>query len=1189
MFWRFGGYASISTIDTLLEKPDTTLEELLDDADLLQELKQHNAKLIEYLREDHVLHRLLRYVVASSSPEPAGGGTGHGGPGSPEPGSTSRSEGDSPFARTAPASELTDEERQKEERTRHKYATTACEILSSETRSITDTIMEHHDYLREFWRCLESDLPLDPMVAGFFAKVNECLLDRKTEEMLAFIKTMEDVVWHMLRHVDCPVVMDLLLKIISLEGAEGGQGIVDWLHTRNLVPILLSYLSPEHPSSTQTAAGDFLKAVITISANASQNEQSCIGPNSLTRQLVSETCIGKLIKDMLRGGCALTVGVGVIIEVIRKNNSDYDPDIAVGLNTLPSSKDPIYLGTLLRMFAEAIPDFMAFILHKGKGGQRRTLPIASGDVIEPLGFDRFKTCELMAELLHCSNMGLLNEPGSDVYMRKRDDDRERLRAEGRLPHERDAQTQPTEFVQAYQQDADSNDRTENSFDEHRRLEVSNPTEDDGFEDIVISDELDEDAREDRGKPSDGQQHLEATTSVAGRLSEFSAARASGDDTTGQPAAASRGDAQGEGDTTDAGALKDTTSPDPSPRPPSPASHLTRELERSHLRDTGGVVPDPTPAVNAGEELARAGPSSHLLKVQPMPPATDDAPPSPSQCPLPMSPPPTPAGYPSKSDQMSPHPEDHPAPLFSRAFEAGPPQPARGDETGVESRTEDDNGTESVGTAFGTEGDSVRSELASGTEKGPNSGFETEPDSSPVVGDHLKMMFVEHRVVPTILDFFFRFPWNNFLHNVVYDVVQQVFNGSIDRGYNRTLAVDLFERGRITELIIHGQSKSDKAQELTNTRLGYMGHLTLIAEEVVKFAERHPPDFLSDSVLEMVMASEWIEYVEHSLADTRERDNAILGGVRPDVSVGARQAVMNSLNAGQNFGNGPSTVLASAGLTGGPAGLDTVDLIHGNGNPNETFSFGNNSLLSGLGASDEDDEDMEETDEGRSMKNEQMDREAFDEHASIIHSSPQEITSETQARSDIPRIPPPPPPLNIPPSRARRQLAARLAMKLKAKQQEQRLGAFHASGEEGVDGGSTSGYGGYRGSTFDLDAQDGEDEPWASHRSRLRSSTLSSSSSSSSSSSTDEDDDDLTLAPPPMPVGPGRSHSGAVHTRSILESEDDEYEEGEVVDLGNGDNDGMSSEDSGDLVEIQTTRRTEPPGEEYRAHQGLTGS
>jgi hypothetical protein len=43
----------------------------------------------------------------------------------------------------------------------------------------------------------------------------------------------------------------------------------------------------------------------------------------------------------------------------------------------------------------------------------------------------------------------------------------------------------------------------------------------------------------------------------------------------------------------------------------------------------------------------------------------------------------------------------------------------------------------------------------------------------------------------IQDFFFRFSWNNFLHNVVYDVVQQVFNGTLDRGYNRTLALDLF--------------------------------------------------------------------------------------------------------------------------------------------------------------------------------------------------------------------------------------------------------------------------------------------------------------------------------------------------------------------------------------------------------------
>ena len=92
-----------------------------------------------------------------------------------------------------------------------------------------------------------------------------------------------------------------------------------------------------------------MKAIITVSANASQNEQTCIGPNELTRQLVSKPCVEQLIKYMLGGGNALTVGVGIVIEVIRKNNSDYDPDTTAEASTRPSSRDPIYLGTLLRI------------------------------------------------------------------------------------------------------------------------------------------------------------------------------------------------------------------------------------------------------------------------------------------------------------------------------------------------------------------------------------------------------------------------------------------------------------------------------------------------------------------------------------------------------------------------------------------------------------------------------------------------------------------------------------------------------------------------------------------------------------------------------------------------------------------------------------------------------------------------
>ena len=112
-----------------------------------------------------------------------------------------------------------------------------------------------------------------------------------------------------------------------------------------------------------------------------------------------------------------------------------------------------------------------------------------------------------------------------------------------------------------------------------------------------------------------------------------------------------------------------------------------------------------------------------------------------------------------------------------------------------------------------------------------------------------------------------------------------------------------------------------------------------------------------------MHADWINYVEHTLAETRERDNAILGGVRPDMAVGPRQAVINSLNAAQVFGNGPSAALANAGLTGGGNGLEGYDVTNGGNNNNNndgSFTVTGGTLLSGFGSSsDEEDEEMDE--------------------------------------------------------------------------------------------------------------------------------------------------------------------------------------------------------------------------------------
>lgn len=192
---------------------------------------------------------------------------------------------------------------------------------------------------------------------------------------------------------------------------------------------------------------------------------------------------------------------------------------------------------------------------------------------------------------------------------------------------------------------------------------------------------------------------------------------------------------------------------------------------------------------------------------------------------------------------------------------------------------------------------------------------------------------------------------------MYDVVQQVFNGAMDRGYNRNVCIDLFETGRVTDRVIEGQDQSDQSQKENKMRLGYMGHLTLIAEEIVKFTERQAPEALAGPITDKVMDPSWIYYVEHTLAATRERDNAILGGVRPDPTGGPRQAVLNAVAAQNSFANAGSQALANAGLTGGEGGspgLDSMDLVSAGAAPG--YNLNNNPIVSGFGSSDEDDED-----------------------------------------------------------------------------------------------------------------------------------------------------------------------------------------------------------------------------------------
>lgn len=68
---RFG-FHNASTIDSLLDKEDVSLEAILDEDDLLQECKGQNTRLVSYFQRIDVLQRLLGYVTGQIEGEDRG-------------------------------------------------------------------------------------------------------------------------------------------------------------------------------------------------------------------------------------------------------------------------------------------------------------------------------------------------------------------------------------------------------------------------------------------------------------------------------------------------------------------------------------------------------------------------------------------------------------------------------------------------------------------------------------------------------------------------------------------------------------------------------------------------------------------------------------------------------------------------------------------------------------------------------------------------------------------------------------------------------------------------------------------------------------------------------------------------------------------------------------------------------------
>ncbi|XP_027730595.1 serine/threonine-protein phosphatase 6 regulatory subunit 1-like, partial [Vombatus ursinus] len=205
MFWKFDLHTS-SHIDTLLQRDDLVLAQLLDEEDVLQECKVPHPKLLDYLLRPAHLQALVDWVTQ----EPPAAG---------------------------------------DERLRYKYPSVSCEILTSDVPQINDALGEDEALLGRLYGFLQNTGPLNPLLASFFSKVMGVLINRKTGQIVSFLRNKADFVPLLLHHIGTSAIMDLLLRLLTcVEQPPLRREVLDVSPASPLLPSPFSFFHLSPPS-----------------------------------------------------------------------------------------------------------------------------------------------------------------------------------------------------------------------------------------------------------------------------------------------------------------------------------------------------------------------------------------------------------------------------------------------------------------------------------------------------------------------------------------------------------------------------------------------------------------------------------------------------------------------------------------------------------------------------------------------------------------------------------------------------------------------------------------------------------------------------------------------------------------------------------------------------------------------------
>ncbi|XP_010926954.1 uncharacterized protein [Elaeis guineensis] len=345
MFWRMTGLSTASPVDTILDKENFTLEELLDEDEIIQECKALNTRLINFLRDRAQVEQLLRYIV-EEAPEDA------------------------------------------EKKQAFKFPFIACEIFTCEVDIILRTLVEEDELMNLLFSFLKPDHPHSTLLAGYFSKVVICLMLRKTAPLMSYVQGHPEIICQLVDLIGITSIMEVLIRLIGADETmySNYTDTMRWLEDTNVLEMIVDKFRSSDSAEVHANASEILCAITRYA------------PPGLAAKICSPSFVGRLFRHALedsRPKSVLVHSLSVCVSLL-------DPKRLLS-SSYQSFRSQLSHGAMVAASPETVDGMLESLGDLLKlldvSSSESILPTTFGTLQPPLGKHRLKIVEFISVLL----------------------------------------------------------------------------------------------------------------------------------------------------------------------------------------------------------------------------------------------------------------------------------------------------------------------------------------------------------------------------------------------------------------------------------------------------------------------------------------------------------------------------------------------------------------------------------------------------------------------------------------------------------------------------------------------------------------------------------------------------------------------------------------------------------------------